>query len=732
MARMPTILSGAGALLRGRRGLVIPAAVTAMSLAILVPLPSSAVDVLFVASLAVSAAVLLATLLVASPIEFRVFPAILLLATLGRLVLGVAATRLVLACGQGGAAPEESQQAAGAVVWAVANFAAGASPAAGLAVLGLLIVIQLLVVAKGAGRLSEVAARFALDAMPGKQMAIDSDLAAGLIGDDEARLRRRQVAREADFHAAMDGASKFLWGDAVAAAIIAAVCLLGGMYVGMRDRGWQWSESADIFTRLAVGVGLATQAPAMLLAIASSVLITRSADREDLWDQFARPLIGRPAVLALTAGLIAALLLTPLPKWPLALVAGGLGVGALAIRRSAGRSNRSADSSRGEQGEIGADETSSPAGGSLPPAAAASGNRAGGRKGGAPRADADSPQPPAVDPLRLDLGYALIGWADASGQDELLERLAALRKRLAQDLGLMAPPIRIRDEMSLEAHSYAIYVRSARVAQGRLYSNLLLAVGDGEAAPGALLGRPTQDPVYGTPAIWIHPDQRDQAESLHYVVISPLSVLLTHLDQTIRANAADLLTREQTARLLEHLKRSAPVLAEEVAGRLSVGHVQKTLQELLRQHVPIRDLEAILEAATEGPAAAADPLSLAERARAKLARGLGQRHCAEDGRLWCVSLPSETEEELGRYVAEGEPLAAAVPPEAQQSLAEYVGERLAGLERQGRPPVVVCSAGVRSAVQRLLAPSLPRAVVLAYSELESVRLEPFPVTRNEP
>jgi flagellar biosynthesis protein FlhA len=251
-----------------------------------------------------------------------------------------------------------------------------------------------------------------------------------------------------------------------------------------------------------------------------------------------------------------------------------------------------------------------------------------------------------------------------------------------------------------------------------------------EQAP--LLGRPTQDPVYGTPAVWIQPDQRDQAEALHYVVISPLSVLLTHLDQTIRASAAELLTREQTGRLLDRLRQTAPVVAQEAAARLSVGQVQRVLQELLRQHVPIRDLEAILEAVTEGADGAADPAVLAERARSRLARGLGQRHCAEDGRLWCVRLAAETEEELGRYVADGEPLAAAVPPEAHRALARAVGEGLADLERQGRPPVVVCSASVRPALQRLLGPSLPRAVVLSYDELESVEVESSPVRRIQP
>jgi flagellar biosynthesis protein FlhA len=322
----------------------------------------------------------------------------------------------------------------------------------------------------------------------------------------------------------------------------------------------------------------------------------------------------------------------------------------------------------------------------------------------------------------VDLGYALVGWADPKVQGDLLSAIASLRSRIAQDLGLLLPPVRIRDEKALEAHSYAIFLRSARVATGKAYANLLLAVGDG-AQGGGLLGRPTQDPVFGAPAVWIQPDQRDQAEALHYVVISPLSVLLTHLDQVLRTHAADLLTREQTGRLLDHLRGSARLLVEEASSRLKVGLVQKVLQTLLREQVPIRDLETILEAAVEAAEHTANASEIAERCRARLWRTLGQRYCGDDGRLRCVSLSPSAEESIGRYVSQGEGPSISVPPQAHQKLAREVGEGLAALERQGRSPVLVCSPSVRSAVHRLLASSLPRAVVLGYNELESVDVE---------
>jgi flagellar biosynthesis protein FlhA len=700
MAGMPTILSRMARGLERRRGLLLPLVLAGFVLAILVPIPPAALDVLLALSLAMSAVVLLSVIFVSSPLELSLFPTVLLVATLGRLVLGVAATRLILTCGASGAGPEEAHLAAGSMVWGMADFLASSSaggsgsPAAALGVLVLLVLIQLLVVAKGAGRISEVAARFALDAMPGKQMAIDSDYAAGNIPEEEARLRRGQVSREADFYGAMDGAAKFLWGDAIAAGLITLVCLLGGFYVGLREYGWSWADTATLFTRLAVGVGLATQVPAMLLAVASSILIGRSAGKTHLAEEFLTQLFRRPVVLGIAAAMTAGLFLTSLPKLPLALVALGLAGGAWALHR-----RQSAAEAEG------APQGAAPA---LAPAV--------------PRQEEDVTRLLSVDPLRLDLGYALVGWAGEQGGGELLQRIAALRSRFAQEMGVIVPPIRIRDEKALEAHSYAIFLRSARVASGKIYANLLLAVGDGEQA-GGLLGRPTQDPVFGTPAVWIQPDQRDQAEALHYVVISPLSVLATHLDQVIRTHAADLLTREQTVRLLDHLRPTAPAVVEEAVARLKVGTIHNVLQELLRGQVPIRDLEAILESLTDAADVGGDIAALAERCRARLARALSQRYCAEDGRLWCVSLDPQTEEAIGRYVSQGEGWAASVPPAAHQKLSRSVGAGLADLERQGRAPVLVCAAGVRWAVQRLISPTQPRAVVLGYNELESVEIE---------
>ena len=693
MARMPHIFLRTARLIERHRGLIFPAALVGMLLVVLLPLPPALLDVLLVANLAAAAIILLTAVLAGTPLEFNLFPTVLLASTLGRLVLGLAATRLILTCGQGGLPPQEAASAAGSIVAATGSLLAGGSPAAGLAVFGLLLAIQILVLTKGAGRVCEVAARFALDAMPGKQMAIDSDCASGLLHEEQAHARRLQASQEADFYGAMDGAAKFLRGDAVAAILFAAVNLLGGLYVGLREYHWSWPAAAEVFTPLAVGAGLMTLVPAMLVSIAATVLVGRSATRTDLGEEAIAQLLRRPVVLALAAAMVAGLLLTPLPKAPLLLVLAGLAGGAWALRGRSARTPVAAQSVPAER-EAPAEEAANLL---------------------------------RLDPMRIDLGYALVRLAE--GRD-LMERIASLRARLAREMGFLLPPVRIRDDMRLEPGGYAIYIRSARVAAGKMYPHLLLAVGEG-AENGQLTGTPTQEPLFGAPAVWIRPEEAPHAQRLSCAVIGPAGVLLTHLEEVVRTHAGELLTREQTARLLENLRKTSPVVVQEATDKLKVGQVQRVLQDLLREQVPIRDLETILEAVSEAADHTREPAALAERARAVLSRTLSQQYCCEDGRLWCVSLRPELEEAIGRYVGTG-PLAAEMPPETHQKLARAVAQGLSGLESQGRPPVVVCAPGVRAAVRRLLAPSLPRAVVLGYNEIDSVAVETVANIGTEP
>ncbi|HUT60468.1 MAG TPA: flagellar biosynthesis protein FlhA [Phycisphaerae bacterium] len=695
MARMPEILVQTAEAIKRHRGMILPAVLAGLVLVIVLPMPPVLMDVLLVASLALAAVILLTAILVANPLEFSLFPSILLTATLVRLVLNVGLTRLILTAGRHAPGAAEARLAAGSVVWAFSEYMPSGSLAVGVVLFCVLVAVQFIVVVKGGGRISEVAARFALDAMPGRQMSIDSDFNAGLITEEQARSRRDELNRQADFHGAMDGASKFLRGDVAASIIISVINILGGLYVGVAEYGWSWSEAAGLFARLTVGAGLATQLPAFLLATAAALLVTRTAGESNLGEGVLRQLSSRPLALGVAAALVGGLMLTSLPKIPLLLIAAGLGAAAWMLPRR-----------RGEQAE----DAEAPG-----PAAA-------------PKAD-DVGRLLAVDPLRINIGFALVPLVDpersagphTTRNGDLLERISALRAKIAEELGLLVPPIRIRDDMRMEAHQYSIEIRGGRVAEGMIYPNLLLAVGGAEV--GERLGRPTSDPVFGAPAVWIRPDQRKPAEEMDCTVVPPANVLTTHLGEVLRARAADLLTREQSVRLLERLRTEAAHLVREVEGKLTGGQVQKVLQSLLRERVPIRDLETILEAVLEGADHTDDPAMLAERARGALSRTLSRQFCSEDGRLWCVSLRPEMEEAIGRYVSQGGARTAAVPPDVHEKITRAVAEGVSALAKQGRPPVVVCASGIRPAVSRLLSPALPGTVVLGYNEVDSVEVQ---------
>jgi len=693
MAQTMETISRAGRFLERNRGLILPVIAAGLVFVIIVPLPPGLMDVLLAANLALSALILLTVIYTSRPADFSVFPSLLLMATLLRLVLNVASTRLILTAGAGGAAAEGSRFAAGRVIWAFSQFVTSGSLAVGVILLAILVIIQFIVVTKGAARISEVAARFTLDALPGKQMAIDSDLNAGLIDREQARRRRGEIAHEADFYGAMDGASKFLRGDAVAAVIITFVNILGGLYIGMIQYRWSWAESVQLFTRLTVGDGLVTQIPAFLLSVSAGLLVTRSTARTHLGEEVLGQLGTRPIVLGITAALLAALMLTSLPKIPLLML--GAGLGGLAWM-AARRRRRRADTDR--------TQSSAP--------------------GAAPDAGEPVENLLAVDPMRVDLGYALVALVDPGRQGDLLERIAALRRETARELGLLVPPIRIRDDMRLGSHQYAICIRGTRAADGRLYADQLLAVTN-DAVVGKLLGRETAEPVSGAPAVWINPTRRGRAEMMNYTVLAPAAVLIGHLQEVIRARAADLLTRERTARLLDNLRPRAESLVREVTEKLKIGRIQKVLQDLLRERVSIRDLEAILEALSDAADRTDDPELLTQSVRGSLAAALTQQYRAADGRLWCVTLDPEFEETLTDQVGLGtDGSGPGVTPETARRISDALTEGLSALDRQGKAPVVLCAPRVRSTVRRWIVSAGSRAAVLAYNEVDSATVEP--------
>ncbi len=686
MAGMPQIFGKAAGAIERHRGIVLPLVAAGLVFALIVPMPPALMDVLLSANLALAAIILLTAIYVAAPLEFSVFPTVLLVGTLVRLVLNVATTRLVLTAGEG-RTPEEAQLAAGHVVAAFSQFVPAGSLAVGVILFAILVIVQFIVVTKGAGRISEVAARFTLDAMPGKQLAIDSDLNAGLVSEEDARQRRTAISHEADFYGAMDGASKFLRGDAVASLLIIAINIFGGLYVGMVQYGWSWSTSVDVFTRLTVGDGLVTQIPAFIMSIAAALLVTRSTGRANLGEQVVGQLGSRPVVLGIAAAFLGALMLTSLPKAPLAMLACGLiGLAVLLTRR------RKATAALAAKAR---------------PAAA----------------PAPAPQTAekllAIDPMRIDLGYGLIRLVDAAAKGDLLERISTLRAKIAEEMGLLIPPVRIRDDMRLDANSYAIFIRGTKIATGKLYPTQLLAVGAADGAEGEVIGRTTVEPVFGLPAVWISPSQQYKAESLNYTIIEPANVLATHLGEVIRSHAADLLTREHLGKLLDNLAATAPHLVSEVTQKLRPQQIQKVLQNLLRERVAIRDLEAILEAISEGAEHVQDPAALTEFVRARLSRTLSQQYCSDDGRLWCVNLQPALEEAVGRYVSH----ASTLPPELNQKIAGALTEGLWSLQKQGRQPVLLCAPHVRATLSKLLAPVVPQAAVLGYNEVDSVEVQ---------
>ncbi len=680
----PTLRRAVRALHR-HRGMFLPMLAAALIFVILVPLPPGVIDVLLAANIALAAIILLTTIYVSGPLEFSVFPSVLLGATLFRLVLNVATTRLILTAGADGGTPEQARLAAGRVIWSFSDFVAAGSLTVGLIIFAIIVVIQFVVVTKGAARISEVAARFVLDAMPGKQMAIDADLKAGLTTEGEARRRRRDIAREAEFYGAMDGASKFLRGDAIAAVIITFVNILGGLYVGMVQYGWTWDQTAALFTRLTIGDGLVTQIPAFIVAVSAALIITRSTARTNLGEEVISQLTSRPVALAITAVFLGALALTSLPKLPLLL----LGVGCAGLAWLLSKRRAAAGFRAGTAG-------AAPA--AAPPAAPR----------GAPRRGL------AVDPVRVEVGFALVPLVERQGGDgtgEVIGRIRALRQEIAAELGLVVPPIRVTDDLRLKSHEYVIKVRGARVAGGRLYPAQLLGVGGehaGRAPAGEITGRQADHPAFDAPSLWIDTAEARRAQMMGYSVYGPATVLMRHLGLTIRRHAAELLTRQHVAALLKDLSATHGLLVAEVRERLKLAQVQKVLQALLREGVSIADLETILEVAADAAEATRDVHEIAEQVRGALASTISQQAAGEDGRIWCVCLEPELERALSNYVSDaGRTRPAAVPPKVAEGLTAAFRRELTALRQRGRRPVVLCAPGVRAAVRELVTAALP-------------------------
>lgn len=682
--------------LNSYRHLLLPVGAAALVFVLLVPVPAALMNVLLIANLALAAIILLTTISISKPMEFSSLPTVLLGATLLRLVLNVALTRLILTAGGDGGSVEEARHAAGSVVWAFSEFVTSGSLVVGMILFAIIIVIQFVVVTKGATRISEVAARFMLDAMPGKQIAVDAELSGGLITQEQASARRKEIAHEADFYGAMDGASKFLRGDAIAAIIITLINLVGGIYVGMVQNGWEWSRSVDLFSRLTIGDGLVTQIPAFIVAIAAAMVATRSTSESNLSDQVATQLFSRPVVLLVTAGFLGMLSLV-LPPLPILLIAGGCTVLALV----AGRDTRVNE--QPEPVELAASTSCQIARIDKP-------------------APADVSELLRIEPLRVDIGLSLVGLMERSAGG-MLEAIEDMRRSLATELGIVLPSVQVRDDLELRAHEYVIRVRSSRVAFGRIYPDKTLML-SGEAA-AELSGRRVREPASGAQAVWLDQQQALRARHDGAHLLDPLEVLVRHLASAVRAHAHELLTRQQTSEMVDGLRGRCPTLVNEVLNRFRLSIVQKVLQALLREGVAVHDLETILEAMTDWPGGNEDLASIVEHVRGSMSRTLSQQYCSRDGKLWCVSLAPHLEDEIASQVDSHGGQASPADEQLRERVERTLGEALRDLRNCGHRGVVLCSPTVRQAVRDMIAPGAADAAVLAYNEVNSVEVQTF-------
>ncbi len=656
-------------------GALLPMFTMALLLVILVPLPTSVMDMLLLANLALAGIVLMSVMYIEGPLEFSSFPSLLLGTTLFRLVLNTATTRLILTDGD-----------AGHVVLTFGRFVASGSLAVAVIIFVIIVIIQFVVITKGATRIAEVAARFTLDGMPGKQMAVDADLNAGIITEDEAKRRREQITREADFYGAMDGASKFVRGDAIAGVIITIVNILGGIYVGLANEGLGLQETLTKYTILTIGDGLVSQIPAFVVSVAAAMIVTRSAEKKPLGNELVAQLTSQPVALAMTAGFLGVLALTPLPKFPLFMLAASC-VGIATLLKSA-RLQRAAASTA--------------------------------------QAKDKAAEPPPIekflqpDTMELDVGYGLIKLADRKQGGDLLDRITNMRRQIAQELGLIVPPIRIRDDITLPPNEFAVKLKGMEIGRGEVLPDHLLAIDSGTVSE-RVGGMETREPAFGLPAVWIAPEQRHDAQHRNYTVVECSSVISTYLTELIKQYADDLLTRQQVGRLLDNLKERSPKLIEELFPNvLKPGDVQRVLQGLLRERVPIGDLETILETMGTWAARTKDPDILVEYARNALARTLCHQSKADDGRIHCVTLDPSIEEVISRSVERSDQGAVLTMPPALQRriVAALRGE----LERatpaaKGRLPVVLVPPQIRMWVRRLIESVLPQATVLSYNEV---------------
>lgn len=665
------------AALRNLAGPVLIVMILAM---MVLPLPPLMLDILFTFNIAMAIMVLLVSMNTTHPLDFAVFPTVLLITTLLRLSLNVASTRVVLLEGHTGG------DAAGKVIEAFGHFLVGGNYAVGIVVFMILVVINFMVITKGAGRIAEVGARFTLDAMPGKQMAIDADLNAGLIGEDVARARRTAVAQEAEFYGAMDGASKFVRGDAVAGIIILVINLIGGFVVGVLQHNMDLADAAKNYTLLAIGDGLVAQIPALIISTAAGLIVSRVASEHNIGQQLIKQLFNQPSVLILAAVIIAMMGLIPgMPHFAFLFLAAAMGGLAYYLIN------------KPKQEE----EKSEPVDLAAMPLVEAS--------------EASWEDVSQVDVLGLEVGYRMISLVDKTQDGDLLRRIKGIRKKFTQDIGFLPPPVHIRDNLELRPNAYRITLKGAEIGSGEAFPNLFLAINPGNVT-GELPGAITSDPAFGLPAIWIEAGMRDQAQSMGYTVVDAGTVVATHISHLIQTHSAELLGRQELQQLFDHLAKFVPKLTEDLVPKLlPLATVQKILQNLLEEGMHIRDMRTILETLTEHAAQTQDALQLTAQVRMALGPAIVQQLYPAAQELQVIGIDKELEYVLSQALQSGG--GKAIEPGLAGTLLREARTAVHNQEQLGFPTVLLVPGQIRELMAHFLKRALPQLKVLSHDEV---------------
>ena len=664
-----------------RNGLAIPALLMALLAMMILPLPPLLLDVLFTFNISLSIVVLLASIYSRRPLDFAAFPTVLLAATLLRLALNIASTRVVLLHGHSG------PSAAGEVIHAFGSFVIGGNYAVGFVVFAILVIINFVVVTKGAGRISEVSARFTLDAMPGKQMAIDADLNAGVLTQDEARKRRAEVTQEADFYGAMDGASKFVRGDAIAGILIVFINIIGGFIIGVAQHSMSMSEAVRVFTLLTIGDGLVAQIPGLLLAVASAVIVTRVSAEADVSQQISSQLFEDPRALGVTAGILGAMGMIPgMPNIAFLTMAAGAGYTAWRVNQK-----------RTERALVVPEAPPPP-----PPT-------------DTKELTWDDVQP--IDSIGLEVGYRLIPLVDRNQNGQLLSRLRGVRKKLSQELGFLVPAVHIRDNLDLEPTAYRITVHGATLGNASVQAGRELAINPGQVF-GQLRGTIIKDPVFNLEAVWIGEDQREQATSLGYTVVDASTVVATHMSQIIQDHAQDLLGHDEVQKLLDGLAKTSPKLVEDVVPKIvPLGILVRVMQNLLREHIPVRDIRTILEVLAERGGRSQDPVTLTAAVREAMGRVIIQQINGLDEELPVITLDYSLEQILLRSVEGGAEAGIAIEPNLANRFAQSLREAHEKQELTGQPSVLLVPSNLREFLARFVRQSVKGMHVISFNEV---------------